>query len=123
MIRNLFSISGIVLFLIFTLMIITNLIDNGYFNYNSLLFLSMAILSFSQYYVFPHLKDNDERSKKIKVKSIFYSSLIFLILLGIFILIISTNLISIEIINLLKIFITFFIIIYSIILIFISKKI
>lgn len=121
--RNLFLISGIVFFLFFILMIITNLIDYTSFNYNSLLFLSMAILSFSQYYVFPHLKENVERSKEIKVKSIFYSSLIFLILLGIFTLAISTNLISIESIHLLKILITFFISIHSIILIFISRKI
>lgn len=122
--RKLFLISGIVLFLIFILMVCTELIvSSKVFNYNMLLFFSLSIFSFTQYYIFPHLKDNDERSKEIKFKSISYSSLILLILTGLMIMILTMSSLVIETMDLLKLIITIFIVIQSIFLIIVSKKI
>ncbi|WNF36610.1 hypothetical protein RJD24_19680 [Bacillaceae bacterium IKA-2] len=122
--RKLFFISGVLFSLFFVLLIgVELLVNSKNFNYNSLLFFSMAIFSFSHYYIFAHLNENDERSKEIKFKSASYSFLVVLFLAGISILFITINPVLIEVINLLKIFITIFIIIYSNTIIIISKRI
>ncbi|MEW9503032.1 hypothetical protein [Jeotgalibacillus marinus] len=121
--RNLFLICGVFFFLMFILMIGSTFIaGDESFNYNSLIFLSMAILSLSQYYMFPHLKENDERSKEIKLKSIFYSNIVFAGLMVLILLILTINLISIEAVDLLKLMIALFIVISPILMILISKR-
>ncbi|MEW9503378.1 hypothetical protein [Jeotgalibacillus marinus] len=121
--KNLFLICGVLFFLMFILMIGSTFIAGESFNYDSLIFLSMVILSLSQYYMFPHLKENDERSKEIKVKSVFYSMIVFQGLVGLILLILTINPISIETVDLLKLIITLIIVIPSILMILVSKRI
>ncbi|MGG3797932.1 hypothetical protein [Metabacillus fastidiosus] len=45
----------------------------GFIGENQLLLLSMAITMFCLAYIYPHFVENDERTKKIKERGIFFS--------------------------------------------------
>jgi hypothetical protein len=115
---------GILLFIIFILMIITSIISNSnILNYNSFLVLSLSTLALSQYYLFPELKDNDERSKEIRKKALLWTTLISLSSIALMLSLIRLTPIFIESTNILILIISLIISIYSVSLILVSKKI
>ncbi len=66
MTRKIFLTANMLLFALFIIVsVITLLTGNENFNYNSLLFLSLSTLSFSQYGLYPQLKEKDEQAKTI----------------------------------------------------------
>lgn len=123
MTRKIFLTASILLFVLFIVVSVIPLltgIEN--FNYNSLLFLSLSTLSFSQYRLYPQLKEKDERAKTIQSKSVFYSSLAFILIIGILLVSVSLNPASLNPVNLLKVLVTLFIVFYSLALIIVAKK-
>lgn len=109
-----------ILFLIVSVIPLLTGIKN--FNYNSLLFLSLSALSFSQYQLYPQLKEKDERAKTIHSKSVFYSSFAFILMRGVLLVTVSLNPASLNTVNLLKVLVTLFIVFYSLALIIAAKK-
>lgn len=123
MTRKVFFTAGMFLFILFLIVSVIPLltgIEN--FNYNSLLFLSLSTLSFSQYQLYPQLKEKDERAKTIHSKSVFYSSFAFILMMGVLLVTVSLNPASLNTVNLLKVLVTLFIVFYSLALIIVAKK-
>lgn len=113
---------SIILFLIFILMIVASILsDSNKINYNSFLVLSLSTFALALY-LFPELKDNDERSKEIKKRSLFWTALLSLASITCILLLIKLAPILIEPTNILMLIISSIIFIYSFSLIIISKK-
>ncbi|CUB31116.1 hypothetical protein BN2127_JRS7_03753 [Bacillus subtilis] len=113
---------SIILFLIFILMIVASIMsDSNKINYNSFLVLSLSTFALALY-LFPELKDNDERSKEIKKRSLFWTALLSLASITCILLLIKLAPILIEPTNILMLIISSIIFIYSFSLIIISKK-
>lgn len=113
---------SIILFLIFILMIVASILsDSNKINYNSFLVLSLSTFALALY-LFPELKDNDERSKEIQKRSLFWTALLSLASITCILLLIKLAPILIEPTNILMLIISSIIFIYSFSLIIISKK-
>ncbi|MED4475431.1 MULTISPECIES: hypothetical protein [Bacillaceae] len=77
--RRLFFISGFI-FLLYSLLIIFSSISTGdFFVGHELVFLGTAVMSFCLSYLYPQFKEDDERSKRIRERGVFFS---FLFILG-----------------------------------------
>ncbi|AKG05288.1 hypothetical protein AAV35_011180 [Salimicrobium jeotgali] len=123
MTRKVFFTAGMFLFILFLIVSVIPLLTGiKNFNYNSLLFLSLSALSFSQYQLYPQLKEKDERAKTIHSKSVFYSSFAFILMRGVLLVTVSLNPASLNTVNLLKVLVTLFIVFYSLALIIAAKK-
>ncbi|UOQ84849.1 permease [Gracilibacillus salinarum] len=59
-------------------------------------FLSLSIMSFCLYYLFPHFVKKDERVKIIKQKGAYFSIFAFLLYVMIFSLLLQTNLLQLS---------------------------
>lgn len=71
--RRLFLISGIV-FLAYTLLIGYASISSGtFFVGHELVYVSMTVMSFCLAYLYPQFKENDERTKRIRERGMFFS--------------------------------------------------
>ncbi|QDP41951.1 hypothetical protein [Radiobacillus deserti] len=71
--RRLFLISGIV-FLAYTLLIGYASISSGtFFVGHELVHVSMTVMSFCLAYLYPQFKENDERTKRIRERGMFFS--------------------------------------------------
>jgi hypothetical protein len=102
---------------------VTYMAGSEEFNYNSLLMLAMAVLSFSQYIVFPHVEAKDERAKEIRSKALYYTTIIVLSSLSIFSILLAMNPTFLTATNLLNIIIILFIVTQSASLVFVSRRI
>jgi len=90
-------------------------------NFNALLTLSLSVLSFNVWYVYPHINKHDERAQFIKRKTINYTYLFILLYLVLFF-ILSRFLIKVQVSNLIILLISFIIITLSFTMAIVAKK-
>ncbi|RLQ94847.1 hypothetical protein [Falsibacillus albus] len=95
---------------------------NHGFNYNLLIMIALAVLSFSCAAVLPHMQDQDERSAFIKQKAVKVTFITLCIVVAVILILASTSIISLGAVPIIQVIISISIIVSSISAIVIAKN-
>jgi 4-hydroxybenzoate polyprenyltransferase len=115
---------GALFSIISAVMIFASIMDttSNEFNFNLLVMIAFAVLAFTGAYLYPDVKEQDERSRLIRLKTFKFTFISLAIIMALVLIALALDILSINSIQLIQLIISISIIISSIASIFIAKN-